>query len=54
MLIHDLGFLREHHLAPEAGGLLDQPPKFVEAIPIIDSEREATARAVKAREAAGR
>lgn len=53
-LIHDAGFLREHGIAPEQGGVLDQPPKFLDALPVIESEREATARAMRARESAGR
>lgn len=36
-LASDALAFREHHLAPNAGGLLDQDPRFLEALAIVDN-----------------
>lgn len=37
--IRDVGFFRAHGVMPEAGGLLDQHPRFLEAAEIIADEQ---------------
>ena len=37
-LIGDVMAFREHHIAPCAGGLLDQPPLWVEALGVVDEQ----------------
>ena len=42
--IADLGFLRDHHVMPRAGGRLDQDPRWLDAIDVITHESETTRR----------
>ena len=39
--VNDWGWLEKYRVLPRAGGLLDQPPKWVEAINIIVAEQQA-------------
>ena len=42
-LLDDVGFFETHHVLPEAGGMLDQPPRFLQALTIVRDEREIVA-----------
>lgn len=44
--IQDAGFLFEHGLLPEAGGILDQNARWLDAVQVIADERERTAQAL--------
>ena len=44
--IRDAGFLFEHGLLPEAGGILDQNARWLDAVQVIADERERTAQAL--------
>ncbi len=37
MLVDDVIWLREHGVLPVAGGLLDQPARFVRAVAIVSN-----------------
>lgn len=37
-LVGDALFFREHRALPNAGGMLDQDPRFLEALTIVDGE----------------
>ena len=37
-LASDVMTFREHHVMPNAGGLLDQDPRWVEALTLVDNE----------------